>query len=80
MAVAKNQAAANVVATGIGEAAKRIISLAKEHGIAIKEDEDLVELLSRLDLGEEIPPNMYKAVQEIFAFIYKLSSTSAAKG
>lgn len=66
--------APKVLATGKGESAAKMISLAKEHGVPIKEDEDLVELLSKLDLGDEIPPNMYKAVAEVFAFIYQMAN------
>ncbi|KGI57009.1 FlhB-like flagellar biosynthesis protein [Campylobacter sp. MIT 97-5078] len=66
--------APKVLATGKGESAAKMISLAKEHGVPIKEDEDLVEILSKLDLGDEIPPNMYKAVAEVFAFIYQMAN------
>lgn len=66
--------APKVLATGKGEQATKMINLAKEHGVPIKEDEDLVEMLSKLDLGDEIPQNMYKAVAEVFAFIYKMAN------
>jgi len=66
--------APKVLATGKGEMAAKLISLAKENGVPIKEDEDLVELLSKLDLGDEIPPNIYKAVAEVFAFIYQMAN------
>ena len=63
-----------VVATGSGEIAKNIINLAKSHNIPIKEDADLVEVLSKVDLNQEIPPNLYKAVAEIFSFLYKITN------
>lgn len=66
--------APKVLATGKGETATKMISLAKEHGVPIKEDEDLVEILSKLDLGDEIPQNMYKAVAEVFAFVYQMAN------
>ncbi|MDX2331174.1 FlhB-like flagellar biosynthesis protein [Campylobacter hepaticus] len=66
--------APKVLASGKGESAAKIIALAKEHGVPIKEDEDLIEILSKLDLGDEIPSNMYKAVAEIFAFIYQMAN------
>lgn len=66
--------APKVLASGAGEVAKNIISLAKEHDIPIKEDADLVELLSKVDINEEIPPNLYKAVAEIFGFLYKMTN------
>lgn len=67
------QSAPKVLASGKGEQASKIIRLAGEYGVPIKEDANLVELLSKLDLGDEIPPNMYKAVAEIFAFIYEMA-------
>ena len=66
--------APKVLATGKGKQATKMINLAKEHGVPIKEDEDLVEILSKLDLGDEIPQNMYKAVAEVFAFIYQMAN------
>ncbi len=65
--------APKIVAKGQGLVAERIIALAREHGIPIREDRDMVEMLSTLDLYEEIPPELYKAVAEILAFIYKMS-------
>ena len=70
----EKQPAPKVLASGKGEGAAKIISLAKEHGVPIKEEEDLIEILSKLDLGDEIPPNMYKAVAEVFAFIYQMAN------
>ena len=62
--------APKVLATGSGEVAKNIINLAKSHDIPIKEDADLVEV----DLNEEVPPNLYKAVAEIFNFLYRMTN------
>jgi flagellar biosynthesis protein len=62
-----------LVAKGGGHIADKIIALAKEKGIPIHEDKNLVEILSTLDLYEQIPPKLYKAVAEILAFIYKVS-------
>ena len=70
----EKQLAPKVLASGKGENAAKIISLAKQHGVPIKEDEDLIEILSKLDLGDEIPPNMYKAVAEVFVFIYQIAN------
>ena len=66
--------APKVLATGSGEVAKNIINLAKSHDIPIKEDADLVEILSKVDLNEEVPPNLYKAVAEIFNFLYRMTN------
>ena len=62
-----------VVAKGKGLVAKKIISLARKNGVPIHEDRNLVEVLSAIDLYEEIPPDLYKAVSEILVFIYKMS-------
>ena len=66
--------APKVLASGAGEIANKIISLAKEHDIPIKEDPDLVEILSKVEVDQEIPPNLYKAVAEIFSFLYKITN------
>ena len=65
--------APRVLASGVGEIANRIIDLAKEHDIPIKEDPDLIEILSKVEVDQEIPPNLYKAVAEIFSFLYKIT-------
>ena len=57
----------------IRKIANRIIDLAKEHDIPIKEDPDLIEILSKVEVDQEIPPNLYKAVAEIFSFLYKIT-------
>jgi len=54
--------------------ANKIISLAREHEIPIKEDPDLIEILSKVEIDQEIPPNLYKAVAEIFSFLYKVTN------
>ncbi len=66
--------APTVVAKGKGEVANNIIKLAQEHDIFIKKDADLVELLSKIEINKEIPPMLYKAVAEVFSFIYKMTN------
>ena len=66
--------APKLVAKGKGDTATNIIKIAKDNNIPIKKDEDLVELLSQIDIDKEIPGSMYKAVAEIFSFIYDLSN------
>ena len=66
--------APKVLASGAGEIANKIISLAKEHDIPIKENPDLIEILSKVEVDQEIPPNLYKAVAEIFSFLYKITN------
>ncbi len=62
-----------LVAKGKGHIADQIVALAREHGIPIHEDRNMVEILSTLDLYEQIPPKLYKAVAEVLAFIYKMT-------
>ncbi len=61
-----------VAASGEDELATRIIEKALEHNIPIQEDAAIVEALSELSLGEEIPEELYLAVAEILAFAYAL--------
>jgi flagellar biosynthesis protein len=68
--------APRVVAAGRGEIAKKIIQIAREHGIPIHHDPDLVEVLTTLELYEEIPPELYRAVAEILAYIYMVTKGS----
>jgi flagellar biosynthesis protein len=68
-----NDPAPTLVAKGRGEIARKIIETAKDNNVPIKEDEELVEFLSMLDLYQEIPAEMYKAVVEILAFIYSVN-------
>ncbi len=63
-----------VKAKGAGVVAEKIIELAKEHGVPIKDDPDLVEVLSQLDIDKAIPPEVYVAVAEILSFVYSLNS------
>jgi flagellar biosynthesis protein len=64
--------APKVVATGQGLIADRIVAVAREAGIAIREDAALVEALAGLDLGREIPEDLYAAVAEALAWAYAL--------
>jgi len=66
--------APNVTAQGTGNTAKNIIKIAEENGIPIKKDEDLVNMLSQIELNQEIPTELYQAVSEIFSFIYSLAN------
>ena len=65
--------APRVTAKGRGLVAERIIELAREEGVPISEDPDLVGALIQLDFDEEVPPELYKAVAEILAFAYRMN-------
>ncbi len=66
--------APRVIASGKGESAENIIKIAKMHDISVQKNEDLVELLSKIELNREVPDNLYSAVAEVFAFIYRMSN------
>ena len=68
---AGSDSAPKVVAKGGGGVAERIIAVAKENDIPIHEDRDLMEILSTLELEQEIPPELYRMVAELLAFIYR---------
>lgn len=70
---ARRDKAPKVTAKGEGPIAERIIALAQEHDIPIKEDPDLVQILSQVDIDEEIPPAVYTIVAELLTFVYQLN-------
>ncbi len=70
----ETDAVPKVTAKGEGLVAERIIELARENEVPIKEDPDLVQILSQVDINKEIPPSVYKVVAELLAFVYKLNN------
>ena len=62
--------APRLTAKGKGHVAERIIELARQHDIPVRSDRALVQILSQLDIDRHIPPELYKAVAEILAFVY----------
>ena len=66
----RKDAAPKVIAKGQGAIAEKIIELAKKNNVPIKNDPGLVQILSKLDIDEQIPVELYKAVAEILAFVY----------
>ncbi len=65
--------APRVVAKGRGSIGEKIIEVAKAHDIPIEENEVLAGALSKIELGDEIPPELYKAVAEVLVFVLRLS-------
>ena len=65
--------APRVVGKGDGNIAENIIKIAELHKLPIKKDADLIELLSKVELNKEVPDALYRAVAEVFSFIYKIS-------
>jgi flagellar biosynthesis protein len=72
----KKDGAPRVTASGRGDVAKKIIEIAKAHNVTLYEDKNLVQVLEALDLDVEIPPNLYRAVAEVLAFVYQLNAKS----
>ena len=70
------ETAPRVVATGRGQIAERIIAAAQESGIPVKSDPALANALAALDLGEEVPEALYRAVAETLAWAYKLDAAT----
>jgi flagellar biosynthesis protein len=70
--------APKIVAKGKGSIADKIIELAKKNEIPLYEDRDLIEVLSKLDLGQEIPAEMYKLIAEVLVYVYR-SNNKAGK-
>jgi flagellar biosynthesis protein len=72
----EQESAPRVIAKGKGKSADNIIKIAELHNLPIKKDEDLMELLSKVELDKEVPAALYKAVAEVFSFIYKTTKKS----
>ncbi len=69
----KNKAP-EIVASGSGLIARNIIESAAKAGVAIKEDPDLVELLAKVPIGQEVPEELYQTIAEVLAFVYSVNS------
>ena len=65
--------APKVIAGGKGHIAEKIIATAREAGIHIQEDANLVELLAQVEIGTEIPTELYQTVAEVLAFVYQMN-------
>ncbi len=72
-------AAPRVAAKGFDHVAREIIRIAREHAIPIREDADLAQVLVKLDLSQLIPPDLYRAVAEILAYVYTLNERSTPR-
>ena len=66
--------APKVIAKGRGEIAEKIIEIARANSLPLYEDKNLVQILEALELETEIPSELYRAVAEVLAFIYRLNS------
>jgi len=71
--------APKVLAAGFGEVANRIMDLARESGVHIHQDENLVKLLAQVPVGSEIPEEAYQLVAELLSFLYRTDRRLAEK-
>ncbi len=65
-----------VVAKGIGELAEKIIETAKKHGVPVVEDKALISAMINLEVYEEIPPDLYRAVAKVLVFVESMKKRS----
>ncbi|MBX9298463.1 EscU/YscU/HrcU family type III secretion system export apparatus switch protein [Chromobacterium piscinae] len=75
----EGQHSPRVVAKGYGQMAQRIIDCAQDAGVFVHDSPELVSLLMQVDLDKHIPPELYRAVAEILAFIYYLERQAGGK-
>ena len=66
--------APKLVAKGAGKIAERILTLAKENDVPVREDPELIEALMKLELNQYIPHELYQVVAEILAFVYRMNN------
>jgi flagellar biosynthesis protein len=78
LAYAPGDAAPKVVAKGRGLIAEEIIARAREHQLYVHQSTELVALLMQVDLDDHIPPQLYIAVAELLAWIYRLEQHAGA--
>ena len=72
--------APKILATGKGEVAERIIETAKENDVPFYQDHKLAETLSKLEIGDAIPPELYDVVAEILVFVDDMDRLKAKVG
>lgn len=71
--------APRLIAKGKGAVAERILELADELKIPVHRDPDLIEVLGKLNLNEEVPPEVYAVIARILSFVYKLNNKATGK-
>jgi flagellar biosynthesis protein len=75
----RGQRAPQVVATGAGLVAERILAAAREAGVPVRHDPGLAEALAKLELGDGVPQELWTAVAETLAWAYRLDAGSAGR-
>jgi len=69
-----------VVASGQGYLAEKIVEVAQDHGVPIYEDNSLATILAQLQLGQEIPEELYRAIVEIYVYFLKFDPQKLLEG
>ena len=67
--------APRIIAKGEGTLAAKIAEVAQKSGVPIRRDNDLVEILSQIDLNQEVPPELYAAVAELLSWVYRANES-----
>ena len=75
----EGDAAPQVLAKGHGFRAEDILRMAAAHGVPVRQDGDLAQTLSALDVGALIPPELYAAVAEVLAFLYRMNQLASQR-
>ena len=70
-----DDAAPVVVASGMGYLAERIVGVAQENGVPVYEDDSLATILSQLNLGQQIPEELYQAIVEIYVYFLNFDAS-----
>ncbi len=68
----ETDAAPKVIAVGRGAVAEKILEIARQNNLPVRDDPVLADALAQVDLYEVIPPELYAVVAEVFAFVYRL--------
>ena len=72
--------APHIIAAGQGEMAEALVRAAQKYKIPVHADHPLAEALVRLDVGEAVPPELYAAVAEVLAFLWRLEQEKSGQG
>jgi flagellar biosynthesis protein len=69
----EGEAAPSIVAKGDGFLAQEILRVARDHDVPLRQDPALAGALATLDVGRQVPAELFRAVAEVLAFVYKMN-------
>ena len=75
----EEKSAPQILSKGWGYRAEDILHTAREHGVPVRRDSDLAQTLSVLEVGALIPPELYAAVAEVLAFLYRMNQLASQR-